>query len=481
MKMLVFTIIILTVLLSAACMAQPNTKTPHINIVGDWKIEIRGDYNVTGELIKIPAQTITVEKPTLKSVRNEKYENLGIFDPNGAFWCQGVRVNGTSNGETGARGSLDGNSFVVKADPEGKTVYKLNKDYGLGAEWGFFGRLANENLVEDRSGDTAMISSDMVDKEKSDIDTKGSAIKEGATVYVDYDYAMWRLDTIATDKNGKLSYFKGEPGIQIIKPCELPKGFYPVCNIFTRANVKKLSEEMLYPVSELRLPVGASEIPEMKTALPRTYDKIVNKKEMCILFWGDSVTCGGSVTDYDKYVWQKVVERELKKKYPDTKFRFETTAWGGRGVGNFFETKPGELYNFQTHVLDLKPDLVIMEFVNDTYQFITPENLIDNYTKVRTIFEEKGIDWVIMLPHFTDFDRDSFKTEKYTVEQRWYDKWIREEFVAKYPNIAVADASTTWGHLLYEGIPFCTLNVNGINHPCNEGHQLLADGVLNLF
>lgn len=479
---IVFSIIILLLSLTMITMAKPNTKTPNITITNDWEITIEGNYNVCGELIKIPKQTIEIEKPTIKSVKNEKYENLGIFDPKAPFWCQGVRINGTSNGETGQRLSLDGNSFVVKADPEGKVIYKLGKDYGLGAEWGFFGRLANENIVEDRSKGTAMIDANLLDKDKNaENNLKTSDIKEGSTVYVDYDYAMFRIDTIATDSKGKLTYFKGESGIQIVKPVVLPKDMFPVCNIFTRSKSDKVTEEMLYPVSELRLDPGKNKVPNIKKTLPRTYDKIVNKKEICILFWGDSVTCGGTVSNYDKYVWQNVVARELEKKYPNTKFRFETTAWGGRGVGDFFRTPKGEKYNFQEHVLDLKPDLVIMEFVNDTYQFITSESLIENYTKVKDIFAEKGIDWMIMLPHFTDFDRESFGTEKYTVEQRWYDKWIRAEFVEKYPNISVADASTTWGHLLYEGIPFCTLNVNGINHPCDEGHQILANGVLGEF
>ncbi|MBQ7258061.1 MAG: hypothetical protein IJS60_10280 [Abditibacteriota bacterium] len=489
MKMIYTLIIAILIVSSIGCIAAteekyytPNTKSPDIKITGDWQLTIGGDYDVAGTLIHIPEQTITVEKPTIVSVKNEKYENIGIFDPKAPFWCQGVRVQGTSNGETGARGSLDAKSFVVKGDPEGKVIYKLDKDYGLGAEWGFFGRLANENIVEDRTKGTAMIDANLLDQESAtNVETQGSSIKEGDTVYVDYEYAKWRLDTIATDKNGKLSYITGEAGIQIINPPTLPEGLYPVCNIFTRSNTDKIHMDMIYPITELRKPAGKNEVPAIKTLLTRTYDKLVNKKEICILYWGDSVTCGGSVTDYDKYVWQNVVSRELEKKYPNTKFRFETTAWGGRGVGNFFETPIGQAYNFQEHVLDLKPDLVIMEFVNDTYQFITPDLLVENYNKVRDIFAEKDIDWVIMLPHFTDFDRASFGTEKYRTEQRWYDKWIRKEYCEKYPNIAVADASVLWGHLLFEGIPFCTLNVNGINHPCNEGHQILANGVLDLF
>lgn len=470
--------ILLLILITGVSM---EAKTPNIKITGDWEISVEGSYTVTGKNINIPKQTVRIQKPTIISVKNEKYENLGIFEPDKAFWCQGVPIKGVFNGETGARLSLVKDSFVLKGDPLGKTVYELNKDYGLGTEWGFFGRLENRSTEEDRSKGNAMISSDMIKKEKSTVDLSSSSIKEGATVYADYKYAMWRIDTVATDKKGNLSYFKGEEGIQTVNPPILPEGLSPVLNIFHRSKTDKISDDMLYPVSEMKKPVGKNKIPAIKKSLPRTYDRLTEKKEICILFWGDSVTCGGTVSDFEKYVWQNVAARAIQKKYPDTKIRFETTAWGGRGVGDFFATPKGEKYNFQEHVLDLKPDLVIMEFVNDTYQFIKPEMLKANYDRVRDIFAENNIDWIILLPHFTDFDRDYFKTEKYTADMKWYDRWIREEYVKKSPNIEVADADILWGHLLYEGIPYCTLNKNGINHPNDYGHQLLADAVINLF
>ena len=478
--MKLFYLFILLLFLSTTCFAK--TIVPKIKIVDKNKLEINGNLNIYGKNIYIPKQTVTVEKATMVTVHNEKYENFGIYDPKAPHWAQGVLFKGTNNGETGARGSLDAKSVVVKGDPEGKVIYKLNKDYGMGAEWGCFGRLANERVVEDRSKGTAMVDVNLLDmKAGENLDTNLSSIKEGDTVYVDYTYCKWRLDTIATDKKGKLTYVKGTPGVQIIEPPVLDEGLFAVCNVFVRNDFDQVTEEMLYPISKVPNKKSENKEPLIKTQLPRTYDKIVNKKEITILYWGDSVTCGGTVTDFAKYVWQEVVSRSLREKYPDTTFHFETTAWGGRGVGNFFETPKGQNYNFDEHVLGKKPDLVIMEFVNDSYQSIKPEWLKGNYDKVQRIFAENNIDWVIMLPHFTDFDRNDFGTEKYTVDQRWYDKWVREEYVKKYPNIAVADASTLWGNLLYEGIPFCTLNVNGINHPCNKGHQILADAVLNLF
>ena len=478
MKM-IFVFIFLLLFASAVCMAE--TQIPTIKITGNWTVSVEGTFNVTGETVSIPKQTVKIARPTTITVTNEKYENFGVFEPDRPFFAQGVPIKRVHNGETGMRLSLIPDSLVVKADPEGKVIYKLGKDYGLGAEWGFFGRLANQKTEVDRSQGTAMLDETLIKKEESDLDTGVSAIKEGSTVYVDYKYILWRIDTIATDRNGKLFYFRGKPEIQMPKPPAVAKSYIPICNVFTRQFSEKVTEDMLYPISATKLMPKKTKEPTIKTQLPRTYSKLTDKKEITILFWGDSVTCGGSVSDVKKYVWQNVAARGIQAKYPNAKIRFETTAWGGRGVGDFFSTPKGEQYNFQEHVLDLNPDLVIMEFVNDTYQFITPQMLKANYDKVKDIFAEKGIDWIILLPHFTDFDRESFGTEKYTADQRWYDKWVREEYANKYPNIAVADSSVLWGHLLYEGIPFCTLNKNGINHPNDEGHQILADSVINIF
>jgi len=445
-------LLLLLFIVPAYAKTTEKTKTPDIKICGDWQLEIKGDYKLSPKTIKIPDQKINVEKPELIEVKNEEYPNIGIFNPEAAFWCQGVRINGVSNGETGSKGTLIGDSVVVKGDKEGKVIYVKDKDYGIGAEWGFFGRL----------------------------NVPTSDIKEGSTVYVDYKHTLLRIDTIAVDEKGKLSYHKGKPAVQLAEPVVLEKGLYPVVNIFTRNVSPKLNETMLYPISELAFPVVKTKLPVIATKLPNSYKKLVNGEPIRILFWGDSVTAGGSVSDYEKYVWHKVALREIQKKYPKSQITSQVTSWGGMGLSTFLNTPIGQNYNFKEHVMDFKPDLVIMEFVNDTYQFIKAEDQEPYYKKVRDTFAANNIDWIIVAPHFTWFDADSFKDERYKASQRWYDAWVKK-MADTYPNIAVADSSTRWEHLQYQGIPFCTLNVNGINHPNNKGHQLLADGVIALF
>ena len=54
------------------------------------------------------------------------------------------------------------------------------------------------------------------------------------------------------------------------------------------------------------------------------------------------------------------------------------------------------------------------------------------------------------------------------------------QFAAKH-NVAIADASLRWGHLVKEGIPYVTLLSNSINHPDDRGHEMFAQSLMDLF
>jgi len=421
----------------------------NVKVVNDFSIQVAGTYTLSPKPIVIKKQVIAVDSPTFVKERNEEYAGLPGYNPAGAFWNQGGRFRSIDNTMTGAKGTLVADSVVVKGDKEGKKIFVKDKDYGVAAEWGFFGRLA-----------------------------EGSSIDPAQTVYVDYDHYLFRIDTVAVNSLGKLVYYKGEPAIQLPVPPTLPKKTYPVVNIFTRKAATQLTDENLYVISELKFPQpkGASVASKL---LPKTWAKIQNHEPLKILAWGDSVTAGGSVTDYDTFVWQKVFYKDLCAKFPDAKITLDTTAWGGRGTASFLQTPIGQEFNIKEHVLDKKPDLVVMEFVNDTYPGGDPVGTGANYKQIKDMFDAQGIEWIIMTPAFTWFDSNTYG-EKYKASDRWYDKFAKE-FAAANKGVAVADASIRWEHLQYQGIPFCTLNVNGINHPNNAGHKLLADSVTCLF
>jgi hypothetical protein len=70
-------------------------------------------------------------------------------------------------------------------------------------------------------------------------------------------------------------------------------------------------------------------------------------------------------------------------------------------------------------------------------------------------------------------------TAKFDDDPRPYVRDLKP-FAADH-HVALADASSRWERLRRQGIPFMTLEANGINHPDARGHQIFSDALLALF
>src|SRR6185436_18314399 len=114
------------------------------------------------------------------------------------------------------------------------------------------------------------------------------------------------------------------------------------------------------------------------------------------------------------------------------------------------------------------------EFVNDAY--MTPEVVETKYSALLKRFQEIGAEWIILTPHFVRPDWMGAATVRVETDPRPYVAGVRQ-FTAKH-NVALADASLRWGHLLKEGIPYTTLLSNSINHPDDRGHELFAQALI---
>src|SRR5262249_45024391 len=128
-------------------------------------------------------------------------------------------------------------------------------------------------------------------------------------------------------------------------------------------------------------------------------------------------------------------------------------------------------------VIEPHPDLVIMEFVNDAY--LTPPQVEEKYSALQKRFQAAGIEWIVMTPHFVRPDWMGVNTLRVETDPRPYVTGLRA-FASRH-NVALADASLRWGHLLKEGLPYITLLSNSINHPDDRGHRLYALALMELF
>ena len=250
-----------------------------------------------------------------------------------------------------------------------------------------------------------------------------------------------------------------------------------MANLWIAPLLPKLTADSLYPILEPTYPEPKPRrTPPAATLLPKTWAKLRAGQPVHVLAWGDSVTAGGQASD-PAHQYQSRFVALLKTQFPHSDIRLTTAGWGGRTSDSFLNEPPGAQYNFAHAVLEPRPDLIVMEFVNDS--FMTPPVVEAKYASIKKSFAEIGAEWAILTPHFVRPDWMNAPSTRVEVDPRPYVSGVRQ-FTAKH-NVALADASLHWGHLLKEGIPYTTLLSNSINHPDDRGHELFAQALIELF
>jgi len=420
-----------------------------LKIAGPWQVGVESaTVKVQGRSIKAHPTVVTIDPSTELKIRGEKHDSLPNYNPTAAPWGRGARPDKLVTFECTAAGMMDVATFAVRSEAGAGSTYERGKDFEIESLWATFGRV------------------------------EGGSIPAGGTVFVDYVCGLNRVDSIVVNKAGKVSVLKGEPHAATPHPPELPAGSGLVANVWVPGRLAALTPDNLYPVIEAVYPADVVKRTHThaESLLPKSWAKIKSGEPLKILAWGDSVTAGGQASDA-AHTYQRVFVDRLKAKYPHSKPVLSTAGWGGRNTDSFLKEPPGTQYNFDHAVIEPKPDLKIMEFVNDAY--MTPEIVEQKYSYLLKRFQEIGAEWVIITPHYVRPDWMNSTTVRVESDPRPYVLGVRE-FCKKH-NIAIADASLRWGHLVKEGIPYTTLLCNSINHPDDRGHAMFAAALMELF
>jgi hypothetical protein len=143
----------------------------------------------------------------------------------------------------------------------------------------------------------------------------------------------------------------------------------------------------------------------------------------------------------------------------------------------YLEAPPGGIYDFVRDVLDPKPDLVTIEFVNDAY--LDEAGTAAHYAGILERVRAVGAEVILITPHLVRPDWLTSDTLKVDQDPRAYVRGLRD-FAAKN-NVALADASKEWCRLWRRGLPYITLLANNINHPDERGHAIFAKTLIELF
>ena len=425
--------------------AAHRADTPaELRLAGDWEV------HVTVKTSRTIAATVHVAPPEIVTVMAEKYDSLPPFNPNAGGWGKGAQLCGVRAQETTTPYLLDPESLVLRAGPApDAALLRRGVDYEADLVWGTIGRSPH------------------------------SVLKETQPVFASYRYARLRLDAVALTRKGRILLREGEPRSAAPLPSKLQEGERRLANIWVPGRLSRLGPEHLFPVLETAYP----EPPKSKPApaerlLPRTIKKLRSGQRLRILAWGDSVTVGTFVPDWERNRWQEQFVARLKARFPRAQIELLTEAWGGRNTASYLSEPPGSPHNYQEKVLAAKPDLIISEFVNDAG--LNPAQVNERYGKLLADFQGVGAEWIILTPHYVRPDWMGLTRERDVDDDpRPYVAALRE--FAVWHRTALADASLRYGRLWRQGIPYSTLLLNSINHPDARGMKLFADALMELF
>lgn len=422
---------------------------PQVELAGDQTVRVTaGEVRVGERTVTVAAAELAVAPTVVVAVRDEMLARLPLYNEKQAGWIRGAKLRGVTTQETTARFLLDPDSLRVKAGPGDAKVYQRGVDYQADLEWGTFGRLP------------------------------GGGMADGAKVYVDYRHGLNRIDTVLIDGQGRAVVRAGQPHNAVPQPPAVAAGEVPLANLWVPGRLPRLTRDNILPILETAFPEAPVPSPTpAERLLPKSLAKLRNGERLRLLAWGDSVTDGGFVGDLSKR-WQDQFVARLKERFPKADIELIHLGWGGRNTDSFLKEPPGSRWNYQEKVLGSKPDLVVSEFVNDSWR--NPAQVEEQYSRFLKDFQAIGAEWIILTPHYVRADWMGLKSERdCDTDPRPYTTGVRQ-FCAKH-NVPCGDAAVRWGRLWRQGIPYSTLLLNAINHPDWRGMKLFADALMVLF
>ncbi len=305
--------------------------------------------------------------------------------------------------------------------------------------------------------------------------TPHSSVTDQDDVEVDYRFSLRRIDAIVRAANGQRVVREGKSHLTVPLPPQLEKTDRRLANVF----VDYFSDGRdvdVFPIQQRAADATTFSTPNR---IPKTLAKIRQGKPVTIVAWGDSVTAGGDASAPETR-YPAVFARRLKKRFPQADVHVVTVAVGGSNSRQWLypDRFPGPVPQATRwqRLVDARPDLVTVEFVNDAG--MAPQQVNQVYADILNRLRKIDAEVILITPHFTMPSMMHMRSLR-EPDRRPYVLALRA--FANRRHVALADASSRWGHLAKEGIPYVTLLRNGINHPDDRGHAIFADELMRCF
>jgi lysophospholipase L1-like esterase len=406
-----------------------------------------GKAEVAGHMVNVvtPA-TLTIAPAPIQSVSNEP---LKLSTDKPAGWAKGTRLQGCNARDVNASGSFVPGSLEIRVAKDGDLL-KEGDDYLVDPEWGHVGLGPNSRVTKDD------------------------------TVYASYRYSLRRMDTVQVAADGKVSLKQGQPHISAPVPPEADAGCIAVAHVFIDHRATEITADDIYPIVESPAQAVTASTPGR---IPRTLAKLRAGQPVTIVCLGDSVTAGGNASK-PEFRYVDVFAAGLRERFPQARIDVQNISAGGSNSRQWLDPEKHPYRNLHglenparfDRVVEAKPDLVTIEFVNDAG--LNAAQVDEAYGEILHRLEPLGAEVILITPHFTMWRMMGFKTMR-EPERRPYVLALRD-FATKH-QLAVADASARWEHLAKEGLPYLTLLDNTINHPDDRGHRLFAEELWKCF
>lgn len=426
-----YALVILLVILccTMSCAAVLPTDKPTFAV----KVEA-GEYTVRGRKVKVASTVELPVAPPEMIVVKDEWHVLGDEKP--AAWHLGTGLNKTYGPvDIGSRLPKAIAPETVKAHSEagGGTVYEEDKDYFLDHDWGGVCRLETGSVAKD------------------------------AKVFFDYSAYQQRIDAVQVSKDGKVSI---KQGVSAQINAEIPtadKDCTVVANIYIPFRATAISEQNIYPLSSKKVKWQDYIKVSGRENLKNTLHELQVNMPVTVVCWGDSVTAGGSPSSHDK-CYVELFRSWFKSAYPKGNV---TVINAGIGGSNTDSRRDG----FEKEVLSLNPDLITVEFVNDAG--MSAEKIKANWNEfiARARAKNPKVEFILITPHH--------------ILPEWMGNYQQSipamRKAASDNHVALADAANIWENLRTLGIPFESLEANGINHPNDLGHEFFAATLAKLL
>ncbi len=193
-------------------------------------------------------------------------------------------------------------------------------------------------------------------------------------------------------------------------------------------------------------------------ALEKTIQKLNSDDKIRIVALGDSLTHGWMVNKG----YLDFLKELLHNKYPESIVDIIN-----RGIPG--DTADGGLNRLKGHVINDKPDLVLVQFgLNDAFSGYAVDHFKNSILGIIAGIREQTSAEILLMTSSALEGHDWLMTEKY---------YIALEEVADEESVPLAKVHTYWEQKISEGTDFRSLVQHDLVHPTEEGYQLMAEAV----